>query len=120
MLSTKDKGILLQIIKHCTKINTKMKSVSYKQFYKNEDLREIICFNIFQIGELAKNLSSVFTKYYNQVPWKQIKGMRDIIGHGYGTIDVEIVYNTAKNDIVELLNYCKEVLYNENIDEKTV
>ena len=39
MLSTKDKGILLQIIKHCTKINTKMKSVSYKQFYKNEDLR---------------------------------------------------------------------------------
>ena len=113
MLNVKDKGRLLQMIKHCTKINTKMRNVSYKEFYNNEDLREIVCFNIFQIGELAKGLSTSFTKQYNEVPWKQIKGMRDIIGHGYGTIDIEIVYNTTKNDIIELSNYCKRIIDSE-------
>ena len=110
MLSIKDKGRLSQIVKHCNKINKKMKNITTSQFYKDEDLREIVCFNIFQIGELAKGLSSLFTKEYNEVPWKQIKGMRDIIGHGYETIDVEIIYNTANSDIKELSEYCNKIL----------
>lgn len=79
-------------------------------FNNDIDLREVVCFNIFQIGELAKGLSSEFIKKYDKIPWKQIKGMRDRIGHGYGTIDVEIVFNTAKTDIKELNEYCKEIL----------
>ena len=115
MLNTKDEGRLLQIIKHCSRINNKMKNITIKQFNNDEDLREIICFNIFQIGELAKGLSTSFTKEFNDVPWKQIKGMRDIIGHGYGTIDVEIVYNTANTDIVKLNKYCKKILDNHKV-----
>ena len=110
MLNIKDEGRLLQIVKHCNRINKKMNNITTTQFYKDEDLREIVCFNIFQIGELAKGLSSLFTKEYNEVPWKQIKGMRDIIGHGYGTIDAEIVYNTASSDIIKLSKYCEKIL----------
>ena len=49
----------------------------------------IICFNILQIGELAKNFEPSFIIEYNNVPWKQIKGMRDKVAHGYGTIKKE-------------------------------
>lgn len=69
-----------------------------------------MCFNIFQIGELAKSLSDEFVDEYNKVPWKQIKGMRDRIGHGYDTINVDIVWNTAKENIKELNDYCLEIL----------
>ena len=55
-------------------------------------------------------MSTDFTQKYNEIPWKQIKGMRDIIGHGYGTIDNEIVYNTAKESIPELNDYCSKLL----------
>ena len=110
MLDVKDEGRLRQITKHCTKIIYKINSVSQKQFNNDEDLWEIICFNIFQIGELAKGLSTDFTQKYNEIPWKKIKGMRDIIGHGYGTIDNEIVYNTAKESIPELNDYCSKLL----------
>ena len=65
MLDVKDEGRLRQITKHCTKIINKINSISQKQFNKDEDLREIICFNIFQIGELAKRLSTDFTQKYN-------------------------------------------------------
>lgn len=110
MLTVKEKGLLINIVKHCDKIESKMVSLTREEFDKDEDIREIICFNIFQIGELAKNFSSEFVKNNGEVPWKQIKGMRDRIGHGYGSIDLDVVWDTALLDIPPLNEYCKRLL----------
>lgn len=112
MLEVKDRGKLLQIIKHCERIQEKIDLIDKETFENNLDIREIVCFNVFQIGELAKGLSDELIKKFNKIPWKQIKGMRDRIGHGYDTIDVDIVWNTAKDNIEELNRYCKELLEN--------
>ncbi len=110
MLEKRDKGIIFQIIKRCNRIIEKTNKISQEFFRKDEDIKEVICFNLFQIGELANGLSDEFLKTYNQVPWKQIRGMRNRIVHGYDTIDLEIVWNTAKESIVILCDYCKEIL----------
>ena len=112
MLTVKEKGILLGIIKHCNKINEKMNGLTREQFNNDEDVIEIICFNILQIGELAKNLTPEFLKKYNKVPWSQIKGMRDKVAHGYGTIDMDRVWFTALEDVNPLLTYCNQILSN--------
>ena len=75
-----------------------------------DDIKEVVCFNLFQIGELANGLSVEFIKEYNKIPWKQIIGMRNRIVHGYDTINLEIVWNTAIESIPELKEYCKEIL----------
>ena len=36
---------------------------------------------------------------FGGVPWKQIKGMRDKIAHGYGVIDLDRVWDTALLDV---------------------
>ena len=110
MLSVKEQGLLINIIKHCNKINEKMLNLTREQFDKDEDVVQIICFNILQIGELAKNFSPEFLKQYNGVPWQQIKGMRDKVAHGYGTIDMDRVWFTALDDINPLLDYCQQIL----------
>ena len=110
MLGTKEKGIMLYIIDHCERIEEKIISISKQEFDKSKDIQEIVCFNIFQIGELAKNLSMDFIDHYNAVPWSQIKGMRDKIGHGYGTIEMDRVWNTAINDIKPLREYCQQIV----------
>lgn len=110
MLTLKEEGLLLNIIKHCEKINLKIKGLSKEKFAKDEDVIEIICFNIFQIGELAKNFTPQFIKKYSNQPWKQIKGMRDKVAHGYGTIDLDRVWYTAIEDISPLLTYCRKIL----------
>ena len=48
------------------------------------------------------------------MPWKEIKGMRDWVAHGYGTIDWSDVWNTATKDIAPLRLYCEEILGNCN------
>lgn len=110
MLSYRDRGILLQMVKCCDRILSKIKDVTFEAFEQDEDLREIICFNLLQIGELAKNYSCDFIKEFSNVPWKQIKGMRDKVAHGYGTLDLDLVYNTSKTDVPELLHYCQNIL----------
>ncbi len=87
MLTERDKSLLQHIIKHCLKIETKIEGITLDIFITNEDLREIICFNLIQIGELAKNVSQELITKYSDMPWSQIKGLRDRIAHGYGSID---------------------------------
>lgn len=110
MLTIKDKGILLQIIKRCNRVIEKVSNISEIEFSIDEDIKEVVCFNLFQIGELANGLSIEFIKDYNKMPWKQIVGMRNRIVHGYDVINLEIVWDTANNSIFELINYCKYVL----------
>lgn len=110
MLSVKEKGILINIVKHCKKIIGKMENLSKEEFDKDEDRTQIVCFNILQIGELAKNLSPEFIRQYNSVPWAKIKGMRDKVAHGYGTLDMDRIWNTAQLDIVPLKDYCLSIL----------
>ena len=110
MLTIKEKGIMLYIIKHCRRIENKVAGISFESFSANEDVKEIVSFNVLQIGELAKNLSSDFLKQYPKMPWKNIKGMRDWVAHGYGTIDLEEVWKTATTDIKPLREYCEQIV----------
>ena len=110
MLTVKEKGIMLYIIKHCKRIEDKVAGISFDLFLTDEDIKEIVSFNVLQIGELAKNLPASFLEEYPEMPWKSIKGMRDWVAHGYGTISLKEVWKTATNDIKPLREYCERIL----------
>ena len=40
--------------------------------------------------------------------------MRDKVAHGYGTLELDLVYATAKEDVPALQNYCLEII---NVNE---
>ena len=83
----------LSIVKELKK---KIINIDREVFDKSEDIKEIVCFNILQIGELAKGFDKSFLSKYNKMPWKDIKGMRDWVAHGYGTIDWSDVWPQQK------------------------
>ena len=101
---------MLHIIEHCNKILSKMSGVDINTFSKDEDLQQIVCFNLLQIGELVKKFTNSFIDKYSEIPWHKIAGMRNIIVHGYGTIRLEDVYRTTVMDIEPLKTYCIEIL----------
>ena len=53
MLGVKEKGILLQIIKRYNQVIEKVSNINVTDFSLNDDIKEVVCFNLFQIGELA-------------------------------------------------------------------
>ena len=106
----REKILLFHIIKHCIRIETLLHEKVFEDFNGNDDLRELVCFNELQIGELVKKLNSDFRSRYPDVPWKQIAGMRDNIVHGYGNIDYNLIYNSALTGVPELKKYCKSII----------
>lgn len=112
MLSVEETGVLKNLITHCKRIEEKVNGIPKEDFDTNLDIKEIVCFNIFQIGELAKNLSESFITTHDQIPWKKVVGMRNRVSHGYGTIDMNRVWGTITNDIKPLRDYCEFILQN--------
>ncbi|MBO7573811.1 MAG: DUF86 domain-containing protein [Bacilli bacterium] len=110
MLTVPDKGLLLSMIAHCDRIEEKIKGVTKEEFSENQDIKEIVCFHLLQIGELAGKYGKEFLKDYSGVPWGKMRGMRNRIVHGYGTIKVERVWATANKDIKPLREYCERIL----------
>ena len=76
----------------------------------DEVLKRAIGMTVINIGELVKNLTDDFRATYNSIPWKEISGFRDIAAHKYKTLDMKIVYNTVKFDIVELKKSIENIL----------
>ena len=103
----------IRLIKnHCDRIIEKSNNINLDEFKLNKDIQDIVLFNLLQIGELSKSLTQEFINKYNKVPWKQIKGTRDVIVHGYESMNYENIYYTMKIDIAKLNDYCVEILSN--------
>ena len=75
----------------------------------NPVLLDSMMFRLIQISESARNLSDEFKSNYHNVPWTAIYGLRNRIVHDYGNVDLNIVYETLKNDIPELLTMLEQI-----------
>jgi len=108
----KDICILNKIIRYCAeadetiiRFGNSIDKLKTDNIYKNATA---MC--ILQIGELVRHLSNDIVNEYDEMPWKQIKGMRNIAAHGYEDFDVEILWQTLKNDLPALRKYCVGIL----------
>ena len=62
---------------------------------------------MIQISENAKRLSDEYKEANSSLPWNELTGLRNRIVHDYGNIDLNIVFDTLKYDIPELLEMLK-------------
>jgi len=58
--------------------------------------------NIEIIGEAAKRLPDDVIARAPEVPWRKVRGMRDVVAHGYFGLDSKLVWNTATTKIDEI------------------
>ena len=69
-------------------------------------LLDATCMLLIAIGESLKNLDKVtegkLLPTYPSIPWKQVKGMRDIISHHYFDVDPGQVLWIVTNEITPL------------------
>lgn len=104
----KDKNIIIveKMIKYCDKIiDIKNKEELTKEKYMESDIIQLaIDMCIFQLTELSVHLDDEFKLKHLDIPWAQIKGMRNIHAHEYDKIDRNIIWNTIESEISLLKN----------------
>jgi len=109
----RDEQRLERILEYCESIEESVARFGdeYAAFRADNAYHDLICFYLLQIGELAGQLSpEMRAESGNEPDWSQMKGMRNIVAHHYGSIQLLIVWNTVKKDIPVLKSYCKKRL----------
>ena len=61
------------------------------------------------VGKLLKIPEKPLTPY-TDIPWEAIYGMRNLISHEYANVEEEIVYDTIRNGLPQLLGVIEELL----------
>ena len=72
--------------------------------------RNAVTMPILQIGELANHLSEEFKQQHKQIPWNEMRGIRNLMAHQYHSVDFEIIWDTSRTDIPALREFCKDYL----------
>jgi len=65
-----------------------------------------LCMLFIAIGESLKNIDKLTEKQllqkYDNIDWKAIKGMRDVLSHHYFDMNAEAVYNVCTDELDDL------------------
>ena len=85
-----------------------MYDIDLQELNKNEILLDSMLFRMIQISENAKKLSDEYKQTQSDIPWNALYGLRNRIVHDYGNVDLNVVYETLKDDIPDLLRMLSE------------
>ena len=69
---------------------------TYSEFVKDRKTLNAVIRSIEIIGEAAKNMPDQIKRKHEELPWKQMAGMRDKLIHAYFGVDTETLWKAAK------------------------
>ena len=102
---------LQQIIDYVEEIEKYVEKVSFSGFERNGMLQDAVIRKIELIGEAARKLSPLFWEKYRKVlPLAEAVSTRNKLIHEYDDIDLKIIWDTVKKDLLELKVKIEEII----------
>lgn len=110
----RDKNLVIveKMLKYCDKIITirDKEKLTKEKYMKSDIIQLAIDMCIFQLTELSVHIDDDFKIKHLDIPWAQIKGMRNIHAHEYDKIDRNIIWNTIENDMLDLKSKLLQII----------
>ena len=107
-----DRIVLQKILREISIIDDVTRRYTREQFLADVIAQRAAAMTIINIGELTTVLPEDFRLATPHIPWRKIKGLRNIVAHKYEIIDFEDVWETAVKSIPELEKQLNEILRN--------
>ena len=102
--------ILTQISDAILTIEYRFEPVDSMDFFldtpEGQEKLDSLCMLFIAIGESLKNIDKLTDKKllqkYENIDWKAVKGMRDVLSHHYFDMNAEAIYNVCNDDLALL------------------
>ena len=79
--------------------------LSKADFNADKKTQQAVVLNLVVIGEAATKVASEYPEFaaqHPEIPWKQMRGMRNRMAHGYFEINLDIVWDTVQQSLPDL------------------
>lgn len=104
MLSDKQHGLLRDILDSAAMIRSYLNGIAQTSFMSNPEKQDAVLRRFEIIGEASSRLAPETLALFPGLPFRQMRGMRNIIAHDYGDVDLDQVWLTASgSDLTTLI-----------------
>lgn len=83
---------------------------TYENFEKKWIEQDAVIRSFEVIGEASNHISENLKQQNPKVAWKEMKGMRNFITHEYFGLQLDSIWDTAKNDIPVLKDQIQHII----------
>ena len=90
---------LRHIVDSIVHIEDFLRGKSLEQMKDDVMCYHAVVYNIMIIGEAANMLTKEFRNTHQEIPWRQIIDMRNVLVHGYYNTSPLFVWETCTNDL---------------------
>ncbi len=108
---SKDYRVYLEdILEAAGKIRKYSEGMDFEAFAGNSLVSDAVIRNLLIIGEAAKCVPAEIKKQHQDIKWKKISGLRDILVHEYSAVDMAIVWDVVTNKLPALETAVRTIL----------
>jgi uncharacterized protein with HEPN domain len=79
-----------------------VEKVDFQAFCASKEKQDSVTYRVAMLGEALGSVDDALKDAHAEIPWRAITGMRNILVHDYGNIDLKRVWDTVKNDLPDL------------------
>jgi uncharacterized protein with HEPN domain len=94
--------LYLESISDCLDRIAEYTEAGKETFLASRLIQDGVIRNLEVIGEATKNLSAELRAANQEIPWRQIAGMRDVLIHDYLKVNLARVWRTVVSDLPPL------------------
>lgn len=107
---SRDRGYLLDILESAKLIKSHLGDKSRTEFARDIQCQDAIIRRLEVIGEAARRVSQECRDEISQLSWSEMIGMRNVMIHGYDSIDAGVIWETIVYDLPLLISVLEKVL----------
>ena len=84
--------------------------MSFEMFCKDEKTIDAVLRKITVIGEAARHVPEAVQKSHPDLPWLEMKGIRNVVVHEDFQVGLTVLWKTVKEDLPSILPGLRRIL----------
>lgn len=99
---SRDLTIIGKMLNEISDIESFTVGLSCDVFAQVKVIQKAVIMTMINIGELSKSFSDEFIAATKHIPWRDIRGLRNLAAHHYEAVAMEDIWHTIEQDIPKL------------------
>lgn len=83
------------ILECIARITEYTNEISFEQFQSDKKTIDAVLRNLEIIGEAVRHIPATIQENYADLPWAEMRAMRNIVAHEYFGVNLSIIWNTT-------------------------
>lgn len=101
---------LQDILEQAEEILAFADGLDYEAFYADAKTVKAVLYDLAVIGEAARSLLPDIQDVYPELPWEEMRTMRNLIVHEYFRVNLRIAWTTIKEDLPPLIEQVRALI----------